>query len=234
MNYSVKVEGFWYCYPDGTQALRDINLEVEKGRKVALIGPCGAGKSTLLQAIAGYIRGSGSIVIDGLELCSHNLRKIRSVMGCYMGNPEKNLSMPTVYEDVIIGPLELNQDVQIVRRNVDFALQKLGLARLINKSSCRLSEGQKRSTAIASILASCPEIILMDEPCGGLDPQCYRNMVGLFEAMTQTVIFSTSNLRFAAEAADRVVMLSEGHIVADGDPDGILNNEILLTEHSFA
>jgi cobalt/nickel transport system ATP-binding protein len=233
MSNSVKIEGFSYCYPDGTLALRNINLAVEEGQKVALIGPNGAGKSTLLQAMAGFIRGSGTIHIDGLKLCSQNLRQIRSVMSCYMGNPEEHLSMPTVYEDIIYGPLSLNLDVQAVRQNVDLILGRMGLTALIKKASRNLSDGQKRSAAIASILSVSPKIILLDGPYSGLDLRSYNNLIGYFEELTQTMIFSTCSLDFAARAADRVIFLYNGQVIADGAASEILHDEKLLVAHGL-
>jgi cobalt/nickel transport system ATP-binding protein len=233
MNYSVKIEGLGYCYPDGTQALQDINLAVEEGQKVALIGPCGAGKSTLLQAMAGFVRGSGSIEIDGLKLCSQNMRLIRSIMGCYMGHPEDYLSMPTVYEDIIFGPLSSNFDVQVVRQNVDFALQKLGLTALIKKASCCLSDGQKRSTAIATVLSMSPKIIMFDEPDGSLDPHNRNTLVRLLGELSQTLIIATCNMRFAAAVAQRAIVVDGGRIVADGPVKDILYNAHLMTSHGL-
>lgn len=233
MSYAVKVEGFSYCYPDGTSALREINLTVEEGQKIALIGPNGSGKSTLLRAMAGFIRGSGSIEIDGLKLSSQDLRKIRAVMGCYMGNPDDHLSMPTVYEDVIIGPLVMNLDHQTVRRNVDFALQQMKLTTLIKKASRHLSNGQKRMAAIATILSVSPKIILLDEPDVGLDPHRCSNLIHVFQELTQTVVFSTGNMKFAAEAADRIVVLYNGQILAAGAAADILNDERLLAAHGL-
>lgn len=233
MNYSVKIEALSYCYPDGTSALREIGLAAQEGQKIALIGPNGAGKSTLLRAMAGFIRGSGAVTIDGLELCSSNLRKIRTVMGCYMGNPDDHLSMPTVYEDIVFGPLNMNLDVETVRRNVDFALGQMKLTALIKKASCHLSNGQKRMAAIASILSLSPRIILLDEPDIGLDPHNLNNIIRVFGELTQTVVFSTSNMRFAAEAADRVIVLYNGQILADGTVDTILKDERLLATHGL-
>jgi cobalt/nickel transport system ATP-binding protein len=141
--------------------------------------------------------------------------------------------MPTVYEDVILGPLEKNLDVDMVRRNVDCVLRQMNLVSLIKKASSCLSDGQKRSAAMAAVLSVSPEILLLDEPDIGLDPHNYNNLVQVFRELHQTLIISTCHLAFAAAVADRVIVLNEGQITADGKPAEILNDEKLLTAHGL-
>jgi cobalt/nickel transport system ATP-binding protein len=233
MNPAVQMRKFSYVYPDGTPALWDIDLSVEYGQKVALVGPNGGGKTTLLLAMAGFIRGRGEIIIDGLDLCSRNLRQIRSMLGCCLENPDDQLFMPTLYEDIAFGPLNLNMDPQQVRTNIDFALQQVGLTALAEKAPHYLSAGQKRAAAIATVLSMSPKIITFDEPDGSLDPRSRKNIERLLRSLPQTLIVATCNIRFAAAVADRAMVVDNGRIVADGPAADILYNAELMTAHGL-
>jgi cobalt/nickel transport system ATP-binding protein len=210
-----------------------IDLTIKHGEKVVLVGPNGAGKSTMLQVLAGFIRGQGQVIIDGIELSSKNLRRIRTVLGCCMENPDDQLFMPTLYEDVIFGPLNQNISVEQAKDCTDRAFEQVGLTALADKAPHHLSAGQKRAASIATVLSMSPKIITFDEPDGSLDPRNRRNLEGVLRNLSQTLIIATCNMRFAAAVADRVVVVNLGRIVADGTVQAILHDEDLMAENGL-
>lgn len=233
MSKAIEIKNFSYGYPDGTTALSDINLSVEHGQKLALIGPNGAGKSTLLLAMAGFAKGAGKVLIDGLEINRKNLKQIRRCLGCCLENPDDQLFMPTLFDDVAFGPLNMDMAPEQVKTRVADALQTVGLADMADKAPHHLSAGQKRAAAIATILAMRPKIITLDEPDGSLDPRNRNNLVRLLAGLSQTLIIATCNMDFAAALADRAVLLDKGGIIADGDAKKILSDSELMTEHGL-
>jgi len=233
MSKAIEIENFTYVYPDGTAALSDITLSVEPGQKLVLIGPNGAGKSTLLLAMAGFIKGTGKVLVDGLEINRKNLKKIRTCLGSCLENPDDQLFMPTLFDDVAFGPLNMGLAPEQVKKRVADALQTVGLAEMADKAPHHLSAGQKRAAAIATILAMRPKIITLDEPDGSLDPRNRKNLVKLLRFLPQTLIIATCNMNFAAALADRAVLLDEGRIVADGDAKKIMSDFELMTKHGL-
>jgi len=233
MPKAIEIENFSYRYPDGTAALSDITLTVEHGQKLALIGPNGAGKSTLLLAMAGFAKGSGRVLIDGLEVNRKNLKKIRTCLGCCLENPDDQLFMPTLFDDVAFGPLNMALAPEQVKACVADALQTVGLAEMADKAPHHLSAGQKRAAAIATILAMRPKIITLDEPDGSLDPRNRNNLMKLLVSLPQTLIIATCNMNFAAALADRAILLDGGRIVADGKAKKIMSNAELMTKHGL-
>jgi len=215
MSKAIEIENFTYAYPDGTAALSDITLSVEHGQKLALIGPNGAGKSTLLLAMAGFAKGTGKVLIDGLELNRKNLKKIRTCLGCCLEDPDDQLFMPTLFDDVAFGPLNMGLAPEEVKARVADALQTVGLAEMADKAPHHLSAGQKRAAAIATILAMRPKIITLDEPDGSLDPRHRNNLMQLLKSLPQTLIIATCNMNFAAALADRAVLIDHGRVIAD-------------------
>lgn len=230
---AVEIQNFSYSYPDGTVALSDINLSIEHGRKVALIGPNGAGKSTLLLAMAGFVKGTGKVLIDGREVNRKNISAIRRTIGCCLENPDDQLFMPTLFDDVAFGPLNMGLEAEQVKICVAEALRTVGLAGLPDKAPHHLSAGQKRAAAIATILSMRPAIITFDEPDGSLDPANRNNLIRLLTGLHQTLIVATCNMNFAAALADRAVLLDDGRIVADGNAGEIMFNSELMVAHSL-
>jgi len=230
---AIEILDFSYKYPDGTAALRDINLTIEHGRRVALIGPNGAGKSTLLLAMAGFAKGAGKVVIDGLAVNRKNIRRIRSRIGCCLENPDEQLFMPTLFDDVAFGPLNLGLELGKVTDRVSEALATVGLAGMADKAPHHLSAGQKRAAAIATILAMSPKIITLDEPDSSLDPRNRNNLVRLLSGLSQTLVIATCNMDLASAVADRAVLMDDGRIVADGDAERIMSDSNLMVEHGL-
>jgi cobalt/nickel transport system ATP-binding protein len=231
MAKAVEIKSFSYHYPDGTSALSDINLSIEHGQKVALIGPNGAGKSTLLLAMGGFLRGSGKILIDSIEVNKLNLKKIRSVIGLCLENPDDQLFMPTLFDDVAFGPLNMGLDAEEVTQRVDSALLKVGLAEMVDKAPHHLSAGQKRAAAIATILSMSPQIITFDEPDGNLDPASRNNLIQLLNVLSQTLIIATCNMNLAFAVADRAILVDKGRIIADDRTEEIMLNSELMASH---
>ena len=233
MPKAIEIENFSYRYPDGTLALRDISLSVEYGQKLALIGPNGAGKSTLLLAMAGFVKGTGKVLIDGLPINRKNLKKIRTRMGSCLENPDDQLFMPTLFDDVAFGPINMGLETEQVKKCVADALQTVGLDQMADKAPHHLSAGQKRAAAIATILSMAPKIITFDEPNASLDPRNRKNIIQLLQDLTQTLIIATCNMDFAAALADRAVLIDEGIIIADGEAEKIMSHSKLMTEHGL-
>jgi len=233
MSKAIEMLNFSYCYPDGTAALEEITLSIEHGWRVAVIGPNGAGKSTLLLAMSGFIKGTGKVFVDGLEVNKKNIKKIRRVLGCCLENPDEQLFMPTLFDDVAFGPLNMGLDAEQVKSRVEQALEKVGLAGLAEKTPHHLSAGQKRAAAIATVLSMSPKIITLDEPDGSLDPRNRNRVAELLASLSQTLIVATCNIDFAASIADRTVLLDAGRIVATGEAEKIMYDEKLMTNHGL-
>ena len=233
MPKAIEIENFSYKYPDGTVALSNITLSVEHGQRLALIGPNGAGKSTLLLAMAGFVKGDGKVRINGLQTNKKNLKKIRTCLGSCLENPDDQLFMPTLFDDVAFGPLNMGLEAEQVKIRVANALQTVGLAQMADKEPHHLSAGQKRAAAIATILSMAPEIITLDEPNANLDPRNRNNLIKLLGNLPQTLIIATCNMNFAAALVDRAVLLDKGRIIADGDAKNIMSDSELMTEHGL-
>ncbi len=233
MPNAIKIERFSYKYPDGTIALRDITLNIESGRRVALIGPNGAGKSTLLLAMAGFVRGEGKVIIDGLEITNANLKQVRSRIGCCLENPEDQLFMPTLFDDVAFGPLNMGLKSDEVKQRVEQALDKVGLAQMAQRAPHHLSAGQKRAAAIATVLSMSPKIITLDEPDGSLDPRNRANLVKLLADLSQTLVIASCNMNFAATVADTAVVMDAGRIIAAGPAEQIMPDSGLMLGHGL-
>jgi cobalt/nickel transport system ATP-binding protein len=230
---AIEVENFSYKYPDGTIALNGITLDVEYGQRLALIGPNGAGKSTLLLAITGFVRGTGRVVIDGMEITNGNLKKVRSSIGCCLENPEDQLFMPTLFDDVAFGPLNMGLDSQQVKQRVNLALTEVGLAGMAERAPHHLSAGQKRAAAIATVLSMSPKIITLDEPDGSLDPRNRDNLVKLLAGLSQTLVIATCNMDFAAAVSDKAAVIDGGRVVAAGPAKQIMSDSKLMTSHGL-
>lgn len=233
MNKAIEMFDFSYSYPDGTRALSHVTLSIERGQKTVLIGPNGAGKSSLLMAIAGFARGSGKILINGLELNKKNLKAIRAILGCCLENPDDQLFMPRLRDDIAFGPLNMGLAPEQIEERVNEALSTVGLAHKADKAPHHLSAGQKRAAAIATLLSMNPEIITFDEPDGSLDPRNRNTLTGLLKGLSQTLVIATCNMNFAYAVADRTVLVDQGRIIADGHPQTIMCKRDLMHTHGL-
>ncbi|MBC3795684.1 energy-coupling factor ABC transporter ATP-binding protein [Acetobacterium tundrae] len=225
----LEIEKLSYAYPDGHIAIREIDLKINDGESVALVGANGAGKSSLFKLIIGISQiKEGSIKIGDLPVEKKTLKDVRKKVGMVFQNPDDQLFMTKVYDDIAFGPRnELLSDEEVEER-VNNALEMLGVTHLRDRMPHRLSGGEKRVIAIASVLSMNPQIILFDEPTSFLDPSARRNVINTLEKLEMTKIIATHDLDMALDICDRVIILHHGSVFADGKTDDILLNEELL------
>ncbi|MDR0382787.1 MAG: energy-coupling factor ABC transporter ATP-binding protein [Spirochaetaceae bacterium] len=238
------VRGLSALYPGSNEglALHGVTFSIGEGEKVALIGANGAGKSTLLLSLSGILEASeGKIEVDGDALQKKNLPLIRRKLGLLFQNPDDQLFMPTVYEDVIFGPLNYAgsaagngsihpSETESVDRTACGVLEKLEILHLKDRMSHKLSGGEKRLAALAVVLVMEPRLILMDEPSAFLDPRARRRLVAVLKTLPQAYLIATHDLALALELCDRCLILSGGHLRADGPARDIINDAALLDE----
>ncbi len=228
-HHRIEMQGVKYAYPDGTLALQDVSFSITHGESVALIGGNGAGKSTLLLHLNGFLTPThGQVRVGDIPVTKKTLATIRRAVGMVFQDPDDQLFMPTVYDDVAFGPLNLGLPIEEVERRVMAALTQVGLAHVKDKPPYRLSEGQKRSIAIATVLSMQPNILVMDEPSSNLDPKARRNLINLLNTFTHTKIIATHDLDLVLDVCERTIILHEGRIAADGLTREMLQNEPLL------
>lgn len=223
-----------FSYDDGTEALNNVNLKVDKGDIVALLGKNGAGKSTLFLHFNGILRpDKGEIIIDGekLKYDKKSLIKFRQKVGLVFQNPDDQIFAPSVEEDVAFGPLNLKLPMEEVQKRVHEALERVGMVGFEKKAPHHLSGGQKKRVAIAGILAMKPEIMVFDEPTAGLDPKGASKIINLLKELNEqgiTIIISTHDVDLVPQYANRVYVLHEGEIIGDGTARDIFSNKELI------
>lgn len=227
MKKIIELKSVSYTYPDGNNALNEINLSVNKGESLCIIGPNGAGKSTLLLSILGFIPFEGSIKINGISVKKENLKQIRKKAGIVFQDPDDQLFMPTVIEDIMFGAKNSFSDGE-AKLSAREALEIVGLEGFEKRLAHHLSFGEKKRVAIAGVLAMKPSIILLDEPTSNLDHYHRRSLLNTLKKLHQTSITATHDLAYAAEIASRIIILSEGKVIAKGDTYQILSNKKLL------
>ena len=224
----IEFQNVSFAYDKGSPVIRDLSFRVEDGQSVGLIGANGAGKSTVMKLLLGLLTGRGKILVDGLEVRKENLFQIRRKLGFVLQNSDNQMFMPTVYEDMIFAPLNYGLSRPEAEARVDRALGLLGLEELKHRPNHKLSGGEKRMAAIATILAMEPEAILMDEPTAALDPYNRRIVINIIRGLSQTKIITSHDLDMILDTCDRVILLSHGELVADGPADAILRDQALL------
>jgi len=210
------IENLSYSYPDGHRALSDINLEVKQGESLGIIGSNGAGKSTLLLHLNGILRGSGKITIAGQELSEKNINLVRRMVGLVFQDPDSQLFMPTVFEDVGFGPSNMGMKKQEVVRSVHFALAEVDMLSFTDRSSHHLSVGEKKRISIATVLSMNPQILAMDEPSSNLDPKHRRELIALLNKLEMTKVIASHDLELIAQTCSRVVLMENGKIISGG------------------
>ena len=211
-----------------TPVVEDLSFTIKKGETVGLIGANGAGKSTIMKLMLGLLSGSGEILVDGLAVNKGNLSQIRRKIGFVLQDSDNQMFMPTVYEDMIFGPRNYGLSKEDADRKVDAVLEQLGLQALKHRHNHKISGGEKRMAAIATILAMEPEMILMDEPSTALDPVNRRTVINTINRLPQTKLIASHDLDMILDTCQRVILLSHGSIVADGDAEAILRDKTLL------
>lgn len=208
--------------------VENLSFSIQKGENVGLIGANGAGKSTIMKLMLGLISGSGEIKVDGLPMNKENLGEIRKKIGFVLQDSDNQMFMPTVYEDMIFGPRNYGLSKEETDRRVDAVLAQLGLQDLKHRHNHKISGGEKRMAAIATILAMEPEMILMDEPSTALDPVNRRTVINTINRLSQTKLIASHDLDMILDTCQRVILLSHGTIIADGDVETILRDKVLL------
>ena len=226
------VEGLAYAYPDGHQALFGVNLHVHRGERVALLGPNGAGKTTLVLHLNGILSaGAGHVSVSGLPVEKANLKEIRRRVGVVFQDPDDQLFMGSVRADVAFGPANLGLRGAELEARVVHALDLVGMTEFADRPPHHLSFGQRRRVAVATVLAMEPEILVLDEPSSNLDPASRRELADIVRALDVTVLMVTHDLPYALELCPRSVILSDGHVVADGATYDVLTDDELMRLH---
>ena len=220
-----------FSYDKKTPVVQKIDLVIEKGETVGLIGANGAGKSTIMKLLLGLLKPEGLILVDGLAVKKENLSDIRKKIGYVLQDSDNQMFMPTVYEDMMFGLRNYGMSKDAAEARVDAVLDQLGLQELKYRHNHKISGGEKRMAAIATVLAMQPEVILMDEPTTALDPCNRRAVIRTIRSLTQTRLIASHDLDMILETCDRVILLSYGKIVADGDCKMILRDRKLLEQH---
>ena len=224
----IEFQNVSFSYERGRPVLRDLSFSIGDGECVGLIGANGAGKSTVMKLLLGLLTGEGTILVDGVAVKKDTLAQIRRKLGFVLQDSDDQMFMPTVYEDMIFAPLNYGLSREETERRVDAALERLGMQELKHRHNHKISGGEKRMAAIATILAMEPEAILMDEPSAALDPYNRRRVIDTIRALPQTKLITSHDLDMILDTCERVILLSDGHIAADGPADEILRDRALL------
>ena len=216
-----------FAYEKGNDVLHDMTFRIDAGESVGLIGANGAGKSTIMKLLLGLLEADG-VFIDGTPVKRDTLGEIRAKLGFVLQNSDNQMFMPTVYEDMIFGPLNYGLSREVVDKRVDEVLESLGLEYLKHRYNHKISGGEKRMGAIATILAMDPAAILMDEPTSALDPYNRRIVINTIRGLEQTKLIASHDLDMILDTCDRVILISDGRVAADGPAKEILSNKELL------
>lgn len=218
-----------YTYPDGTVGLNGVSFRITHGESVAMVGANGAGKSTLLLHLNGYLSAThGEVRIGEYPVTAKNVKSVRRSVGMVFQDPDDQLFMPTVFDDVAFGPLNLGLEETEVERKVVQALETVGVPHLKKRPPYKLSGGEKRAVAIATVLAMSPDILVMDEPTSSLDPMSRSRLIDLLKTFQHTKIIATHDLDMALDLCERTIVLHQGRIMADGLTLTLFQDESLL------
>ena len=224
----IRFENVSVQYEKSEPVLKDLSFHIQKGEKVGLIGANGAWKTTLMNALLGLLPHEGTITVEGIEVIKQNLPEIRKRLGFVFQNSDNQMFMPTVYEDMSFAPLNYGHSKEEVDRMIDGVLEQLELSDLKYRHNHRISGGEKRMAAIATILVMRPHVILMDEPTASLDPYNRRKVIDVMNSFDRTMLVTSHDLDMILDTCHRVILLSRGQIVADGKADEILRDRELL------
>ena len=224
----IEFENVSFAYERDHPVIENLSFRIEDGESVGLIGANGAGKSTIMKLILGLIAGEGRILVDGIPVTKANLAEIRRRLGFVLQNSDHQMFMPTVFEDMMFAPLNYGMSREEAEKKVDEVLAHLGLTELKDRYNHKISGGEKRMAAIATILAMEPEAVLMDEPTSALDPYNRRIVIDTIRSLPQTRIITSHDLDMILDTCDRVILLSGGKIAADGEARVILRDKALL------
>jgi len=232
---AIEVCGLRYTYPDGTEALSGITLRVRPGERVALLGPNGAGKTTLVLHLNGLLEGDGgSVEIAGVPIAKNTVREIRRLVGVVFQDPDDQLFMATVRQDVAFGPANYGLKGHDLEHRVEDALEVVGMRGAADRAPHHLSVGERRRVALATVLAMEPDVLVLDEPSANLDPEGRERLAGTLRGLDQTIVMVTHDLPYALEVCDRALIMNAGRIVADGPIERILADRALLVANRLS
>ena len=218
-----------FTYPDGHRALQDVSFCVSPGECVGIIGSTGAGKSTLLLHLNGVLRATaGEVRVRDVPITAATVADVRRAVGMVFQDSDDQLFMPTVFDDVAFGPINMSLPKHEVQSRVEDALARVGASHLATRPPYRLSGGEKRAVAIAGVLAMEPSILVMDEPSDGLDPAARRRLINLLKGFDHTKVIATHDLDLVLDVCSRVLVMHHGRLEADGTPDVIFSDSVLL------
>jgi len=227
----LEVRDLTYAYPGGEPVLRQVSFTVQEGERIALLGPNGAGKSTLLQQLNGLLLpASGEVRVGGLVVTEASLRAVRAQVGFVFQDPDDQLFLPTLREDVAFGPLNAGMPKQAAADRAHAVLTELGIERYADRAAHHLSGGEKRLAALATVLVSRPALLVLDEPTGELDARARQRIVRLLQQRPETLLLATHDLEAAGAVCRRALALSEGSVAYDGPLDRLLADRELLCE----
>lgn len=233
MPKAIEVEDLSFSYPDGTPALKGVSFSAQEGECVGLIGSNGAGKTTLLLHLNGILQGAGRVRIFGKDVSRENLASIRKEVGLVFQNPEAQLFMPTVFDDVAFGPLNMGLGPEETGRRVTHALGSVDMQVSCRKISHHLSFGEKKRVSLATVLSMGPSILALDEPTSNLDPKHRNQLVEILRGLPMTKIIASHDLDMLSRLTDRLLVMQQGSIVASGRTRDILTDTALLKELGF-
>lgn len=232
----VSIQQLNYAYEDGTIALQNIDLSIAASEKVAIVGANGSGKSTLLLHLNGILLPqSGEVTIGEMPLLPTNLNAIRNFVGLVFQNPDDQIFMPTVWEDITFGPMNQGLRGSDLTHRAQHAMLAVGLAPDVyaSRNPQNLSGGEKKRVAIAGVLAMQPQVLVLDEPTAQLDPRSRRQLIQLLQCLPLTQLIATHDLDMALELCNRTVILSQGQVVYDGPTTSVMNNRVFLEQHAL-
>jgi cobalt/nickel transport system ATP-binding protein len=229
MNTALEISDLTFSYPDGRQVLNSVNLQIDKGERVALLGPNGAGKTTLVMHLNGILLSDQGIVkVAGIKVDKENLFEVRKRVGLVFQDPDDQLFMTTVRDDVAFGPSNIGIQGEELNEVVDYALDQVKMKEFADRPPHHLSFGQRRRVAVATVLAMKPDILVLDEPSSNLDPASRRELAEILLNLDVTIFMVTHDLPYALEICPRAAILNNGKIVADGNTRDLLGDEELM------
>lgn len=217
-----------FAYDKNRPVLKNISFRIEAGESVGLIGANGAGKSTIMKILPGLLPCEGEVYVDGLRVEKNNLSEIRRKLGFVLQNSDDQMFMPTVFDDMMFAPRNYGMTAEEAERKVDEVLAELELTELKHRYNHKISGGEKRMAAIATILAMEPKAILMDEPSTALDPVNRRKVINTVRQLKMTRLIASHDLDMILDTCERVLLIYEGELVADGPAEAILSSRELL------
>ncbi len=222
-----------YSYPGGKPVLRNINFSAEEGERIGLIGANGAGKSTLMKAALGLIEAEGIILIGGNAVKRDDLAKIRRIAGYVLQDPDNQMFMPKVIDDMVFGPVNYGMTRDEAEKGAEKILSELGISFLKDRYNHKISGGEKRMASIATVLMMDPKVIFMDEPSSSLDPKNRRMLINTLNGLKNTLVIASHDLDMILQTCDRVILIDKGEIAADGKAFDILRDRALLESHGL-